>query len=159
MSMFDHRRGGAALGALSHMEIWEATLVMNLRLWCDGPNGQSQVWNEYRRAMPPKVADKSLREFETLMRLLTECSHRALVRHDIACNCVGADECIFLHLVRTASEGHLTDAALISTLLIGAAHAERAAILAGEVGLASRTIACAPRLAQTAQAGSAKTLH
>lgn len=127
-------RGGAAVAVLTRMDAWEANLVLNLRLWCEGPNGQTQVWNEYRAALPAEEAHKACRAFEVLLNTIMDKSYRPLVRHDVACACVGADESIFANLVRTAADGHLNDAALIATLITGPAQAELIALLAGEVG-------------------------
>lgn len=137
----DHRaRGGAAVAVLNRMEPWESNLVLNLRLWCEGTRGQSEVWNEYRKALPGPQAQTACRAFEVLLKTLVENAHRPLVRRDVGCNCVGADEAIFVHLVHTASDGHLGDAALIATLIIGPSKAEHIAVLAGEVGTCVRDI-------------------
>jgi hypothetical protein len=122
------------------MPDWEAEMVQTLRLWCDGPEGQSRVCARYRAALPPVRAQTAIGTFETLMIALANHAHRALVRHSVGCNCVGADECIVLHLIRTASNGALGDAALISSLLVGAPHAERTAIFAGQVGTDFRAL-------------------
>ena len=137
----DHNeRGGAAVAVLNRMEAWEANMVLNLRLWCDGPKGQSMVWNEYRSALPGRVAQDACRLFEVLVNTLIDNAHRPLVRHDVGCSCVGADECVFVNLIRFASDGHLNDAALIATLIAGPSKAEHIAMLAGEVGLCARNI-------------------
>ena len=135
-----HQRGGAAVGVLNKMDAWEANLVLNLRLWCVGPDGQSRVWDEYRRALPPAEARSECHKFKALIRTITARCHRPLVRHDVTCACMGADEGIFVNLVRTASDGHLNDAALIATLLTGPAQAEQIAILAAQVGECTRKI-------------------
>lgn len=140
MTADHHARGGAALGVLNRMDAWEANLVLNLRLWCEGPQGQAQVWNEYRKSLSGGAAHNACRNFEGLLNILTDNAYRPLVRHDVGCSCIGADECIFLQLVKTASEGHLNDAALIATLIAGPAHAEHIALLAGEVGACAREI-------------------
>ena len=62
--MLGRERGGAAVAVLNRMEAWEANMVLNLRLWCDGPKGQSMVWNEYRSALPGRVAQDACRLFE-----------------------------------------------------------------------------------------------
>lgn len=135
-----HARGGAAVAALNRMDDWEANLVLNLRLWCEGPTGQSQAREDYNGAFPKAEADKAWQIFEDLVNKILRTASRPLVRHSVGCNCVGSDECVFVHLVRTASDGHLNDAALIATLLSGPAHAEHIAIMAGEVGTAIRRI-------------------
>lgn len=133
-------RGAAAVAVLSNMDPWEANLVLNLRLWCDGSRGQSQVWNEYRKALPGEHATHACQAFETLVHTIVSSAHRPLVRHQVGCSCVGADEAVFVNLVRMASEGHLNDAALVATLLMGPARAEHVAILAGQVGTCARKI-------------------
>lgn len=140
MSSAHHARGGAAVAALNRMDEWEANLVLNLRLWCEGPAGKSQARQDYRDALPEPEADRAWQTFETLLNKIVCTASRPLVRHEVGCNCVGSDECVFVHLVRTASDGHLNDAALIATLLSGPAHAEHIAIMAGEVGSAIRQL-------------------
>ncbi|GGX67127.1 hypothetical protein GCM10007385_40260 [Tateyamaria omphalii] len=133
-------RGGAAVAALNRMDEWEANLVLNLRLWCEGPAGKSQARQDYYNAFQEAEADRAWQTFESLLSKIIRTASRPLVRHEVGCNCVGSDECVFLHLVRTASDGHLNDAALIATLLSGPAHAEHIALMAGEVGTAIRHI-------------------
>lgn len=140
MNREHHRRGGATVAALNRMDSWEANLVLNLRLWCEGPNGQSHARRDYTGALPEQDADRAWNNFEKLVKKIVGTAHRPLVRHQVGCNCVGSDECVFVHLIRTASDGHLNDAALIATLLSGPAHAEHIAILAGEVGDTIRRI-------------------
>ena len=140
MSAAIHARGGAAVAALNRMEAWEANLVLNLRLWCEGPVGQSQARKDYSNALPRYEADRAWYTFEGLLNKIISTASRPMVRHAVGCNCVGSDECVFVNLVRTASDGHLNDAALIATLLSGPAHAEHIAVLAGEVGEAIRGI-------------------
>ncbi|WP_299687770.1 hypothetical protein [uncultured Tateyamaria sp.] len=135
-----HRRGGAAVAALNRMDTWEADLVLNLRLWCEGPPGQLRIRTAFETVLSGAAAARAWDDFDTLLRRIVATASRPMVRHDIGCNCVGSDECVFAHLVRTASDGHLNDAALIATLLVGPAHAEHIAILAGEVGSCARRI-------------------
>ncbi|MEL6679916.1 MAG: hypothetical protein AAFQ51_14505 [Pseudomonadota bacterium] len=147
-----HRRGGAPVSVLTRLEPWEAELILNLRLWFSGPDGQALVWTSYRRALPGPVARAELQAFERLLRLVTDHAHRTLVRRDVACTCVGSDEAVFAHLVSVASAGDLTEASLIATLLVRAAHAEHAALLAGQVGSACRRMVA--RTAPPRHAGS-----
>lgn len=159
MSMDHHARGGAPVAVLSRMDPWEANVVLNLRLWCEGPRGQAEVWSEFRRALPGPQARRACEDFERLLHALSACVHRPLVRHDVGCACVGADEAIFLNLIRTAADGHLTDAALIATLLTGPAEAERIALLAGEVGSCARRIHGRAEILQPETAPNVVRLH
>ncbi|MEL6100890.1 MAG: hypothetical protein AAFR68_06190 [Pseudomonadota bacterium] len=135
-----HRRGGATVAALNRLDAWEACLVLNLRLWCEGPPGQLHVRQDFDRSLTAPEAKRAWNDFDRLVRRIVAHASRPMVRHEVGCNCVGSDECVFAHLVRTASDGHLNDAALIATLLVGPAHAEHIAILAGEVGSCVRQI-------------------
>lgn len=154
-----HEAGGASVAVLSHLEGWEANLVVNLRSWCEGPEGQARVWNDYARTLGASRAREEIRTLENLVNTLADYAYRPLVRHCVHCACVGSDECIFLNLVRTASDGHLTDAALIATLLAGPTQAEVIALLAGQVGAGARLVA--PGVSGTQQDGNwtGKRLH
>lgn len=135
-----HRRGGAAIGVLSAMEPWEAEAIVDLRLWCDGPQGQQLVWTTFSRHLPQESAQDEMRAFERLVSIITKNAHRPLVRHEVNCSCAGSDECVFAHLIGTASDGYLSDASLIASLLVSPSQAEQVALLAGQVGCALRKI-------------------
>ena len=62
----------------------------------------------------------------------------------MGCSCVGADECVFLHLVRCASDGELNDAALMAALIVGPSKARQIALLAVQVGSCARDIHNSP---------------
>ena len=72
MNRDHHVRGGAAVSVLNRMEAWEANLVLNLRLWCEGPCGQQQVWNEYRKSLHGKAARNECHAFESLIPCLLQ---------------------------------------------------------------------------------------
>lgn len=136
----DQARGGAAVALLTSMEAWEAKLVLNLRLWCDGPDGQAQVWKEYREVLPCANAHDAYRQFELLLSTLARNAHRPLVTNTVEGASDGSDACILVNLVRFALDGHLNDAALVATLIVGPSSAEHVALLAGEVGTRARRI-------------------
>ena len=140
MNWDHHARGGASIAALDRMGTWEANLVLNLRLWCEGPCGQTRVWNEYRKTLPGECARNACRAFESLIQTLIANAQRPLVRHNVGCSCVGADECVFLHLIRCAADGHRGDAALMAALIVGPSKAEDIATLAGQDGIYARKI-------------------
>ena len=152
-----HKRGGTAVAVLNGLDPWEAALVLNLRLWCEGPSGQMHIRNEFDTTLSQTDAVRAWKDFDNLVRRILTTALRPMVRHEVSCNCVGSDECVFAHLVGTASAGHLNDAALIATLLVGPAHAEHIALLAGEVGQCARRIHCTLR--QTPTDDTRKVVH
>jgi len=148
-------RGGAPLGHLSHMDAWEADCILNLRLWCEGKEGHDQVRHSMLTEMGATEGQRAFDAFSRLVSLICQNAYRPLVRHSVTCSCVGADECVFCHIVRLASSGHLHDAALTANLLVGPAFAEHVALLAGEVGRAHRETAKAARGRHSMTANSA----
>ena len=140
MNTDHHKRGGASVAVLNRLDGWEVNLIINLRLWCEGPQGQGKVWNDYANGFGIRSAETEMQAFEALLTTLIDSASRPLVRHSVQCSCVGSDECIFLNLVKTAADGQLNDAALIATLLTGPAKAEMIAMLAGQVGQGARTL-------------------
>lgn len=147
MTLSAQNRGGASVGVLTQLEPWEADLIITLRLWCESPEGQAQVWNEFATTLPKGRASGEMQAFERLVEIIGSYAHRPLVRHSVGCSCIGADEGVFAHLVRMASAGDLAEASLIATLLVTAAQAEHVAILAAQVGCArkSMTRICMPK--------------
>ena len=137
----DHATGGTPVAQMHRLPRWEAQMLMNFRLWCDGPEGQQDVWNEYRCALPYPEARCACRHLEMLILEIGRHAHRPLVRHQVGCACVGSDEAVFLNLLRTASKGNRRDASLIATLLVGATHAHDVAVLADQVGSCARRLA------------------
>lgn len=152
-------RGGASIGVLMHFEPWEADLIVTLRLWCDSPEGQAKVWNEFAMTLPKGTAADEMRAFEQLVSTIAAYAHRPLVRHGVGCACVGADEGVFAHLVRVACDGDLGEAAQIATLLVTAAQAERVAILAAQVGCARKSITGTLTAHPARRADNVITLH
>ena len=135
-----HRRGGATIGHLSTLDDWEALLIRELRLWCHGPEGQAEVWNGFAVNLPPGTADTEMRVFEDLIRTMATYARRPLVRHDVQCDCLGADEAVFLQIVKSACSGELHDAAMVAALAVMPAHAERVALMAAQVGTSIQRI-------------------
>lgn len=160
MMSADMARGGASVGVLTKMDPWEADCILNLRILCDGIDGRNTVYQSLVRELGTVDGVEAFENLSSLVSFLCRNAHRALVRHDVTCSSVGADEAVFCHIVRMASAGHLNDAALAATLLVGAAHAEQVALLAGEVGQAHRNAArAAQKTIQTAPTTNVVRLH
>lgn len=136
-----HRAGAAVVGRLTEIAAWEASLILSLRFWMEGPEGQAEVWNTFARGLGARDGRAELRGFETLLATLGSCARRPLVRHGLGCTCIGSDEAMVLTLVREAAQGDLAEAAMIASLLVPARHAEPVALMAAQVGQAMQRIA------------------
>jgi len=119
----------------------EAKAVLYLRLWCDGPDAQQQVWNDFARELGSENGRKALKSFETLCSLCVRHGRRPLMRHHATCECLGADESCFANFVGYASEGEREDALMIATTIVRPDMAPSLVGLAQDFGLALRRMA------------------
>ena len=139
-AMVPHR-GGAPVGYVTELGPVEAGAVLYLRLWCDGPDAQIQVWNAFATALGAESGRKALKSFETLCDLCVRHGRRPLMRHNVTCKCLGADESCFANFVGYASEGDREDALLIATTMVRPDVAPALVGVAQEFGLALKRMA------------------
>ncbi|MFW2544825.1 hypothetical protein ACN2XU_19495 [Primorskyibacter sp. 2E107] len=133
--------GASVVGQLSDIAPWEAELILSMRLWMEGPEGQAEVWNGFARCFGAIEGRAEMRTFESLLTSLCTFARRPLVRHGLACRCIGSDEAILKTLVREATCRDLAEAAMIACLLVPARHAEPLAQMAAQVGRAMQRMA------------------
>lgn len=133
-------RGSKPAGTLSALPAWECELIRNTRLWMDSSDGRRKVWDRYASSMGAERATQSLNAFERLLVTIEIHMSHQMVRHSVGCRCIGSDEAVFLHLVRTASAWDLNEASQIAALIVKPAHAEPLAHLAASVGETLRTL-------------------
>lgn len=131
-------RGGEAIGTLDSMAPEESAAIMLLRLWCDGPDGQAQVWTAMSDKLGPAAGSAALKSFERLLALCLGHGRRPLQRHGVDCRCAGADECWFARLIDAAAEGDREDAMMLAVLMVRADVASCVVGFAEQVGLSLR---------------------
>lgn len=111
-------RGSAPVATLATVSPVEAAVVRYLRAWCEGPDGQAQVWTDLSVAFGPHAAAEGLDAFQDLLDMVLRCGRRPLMRHQQSCSCIGADEAVFAQMVLSAATGEQEDAMLIASLLV-----------------------------------------
>ncbi|MDE0347626.1 MAG: hypothetical protein OXI66_17875, partial [Boseongicola sp.] len=111
-------RGSAPVGYVAELGPVEARAVICLRLWCDGPDSQSQVQKDFAQALGAQCGRKAMIAFETLCDLCVRHGRRPLMRHQLTCRCLGADESCFANFIGYASEGDREDALMIATTIV-----------------------------------------
>ena len=131
-----HTKGASVVGRLTDIAPWEAELIMSVRFWMDGPEGQAEVWNGFARCFGANEERSEMRSFESLLSSLCTFARRPLVRHGLGCTCIGSDEAILQTLVREATRGDLAEATMIACLIVPARHAQPLALMAAQVGQA-----------------------
>ncbi|MEP1536059.1 MAG: hypothetical protein ABJQ34_02780 [Paracoccaceae bacterium] len=146
MNSAQQKRGGAPVGFITELDGVEAASVIYLRLWCDGPESQASVWNDFASHLGADQGRKAIQTFEDLFRLCSQHGRRPLMRHSVHCKCLGSDESCFANFIGTAATGDRDDAMFIATLLVRADVAPLVTSLATDFGLAlKRMHLCAPR--------------
>ena len=149
MNQRSQNRGGAPVGFLNELDSIEAASVIYLRLWCDGPDAQAQICNDFASQLGTDQGKRALKSFEDLCALCARHGRRPLMRHSVQCNCLGADESCFANFIATAATGEREDAMLFATLLVRPDMAPLVASLAADVGLAFKRMGVsAPRAPQ-----------
>ncbi|MGP6089594.1 hypothetical protein [Antarctobacter jejuensis] len=153
---FRHR-GGAPVGQITDLPPVEAEAVLYLRLWCDSVETKQQVWNDFARTLGTGDGRRALESFESLCELCARHGRRPLMRHQVTCKCLGADESCFATLIGYASEGAREDAMLMAMTLVRPDMAGVLAGLAEEVALALRRMTL--KTGRDSHAAPAMTLH
>ena len=129
-------RGGATVGYICELDPVEAGAVIYLRMWNGGPDAQSQVWNDFATALGPQGGREALKSFEALCDLCVQHARRPLMRHNVMCKCLGADEASFATFIWYASQGAREDAMLIAMTMVRPEVAGIVTGLAQDFGLA-----------------------
>ena len=124
-------RGGRSVGHLADLPPVEGEAIKCLRLWCDSEADRGRA--DFMRQRGGKQA------FEAMGNLCHLClSHgrRPLMRHSVACPCVGADEACVAQMIASALQGEQDDAMMMACLLVRADMASTAVHLAESTGVA-----------------------
>ncbi len=129
-------RGAAPVASLSDLGAVEVAAIYYLRQWRDGPEGQSDMWNDFALAFGATQGRKVLKSFETLHAMCAQHGRRPLLCHGVNCKCVGADESCFANFIGYASEGEREDAMLMAINLVRPDMAFMLVGLAEEFGFA-----------------------
>ena len=138
-------RGGATVGYVSELGPVEASAVLHLRRWFEGPASWRGVSDDLSEVIGLDQALQALGAFEDLCNLCTLYGRRPLMRHDAACKCLGSDEACFANFIAAASDGDREDAILIATMIVRADMAPCLASLAETFGLAMKRTALRSR--------------
>lgn len=136
MTHAQEKRGGAPVGFVTELDGIEAASVIYFRLWGEGPDAQTSVWNDFTATLGPDQGKRALNAFEHLCGLCAQYGRRPLMRHSVSCKCLGSDESCFANFIAAAATGEREDALLIATLLVRPDVAPLITSLASDFGLA-----------------------
>ena len=113
-------KGGSPVAVISDLS-WEEHLVIYYFRCCfEGSEALLEVHEEFRFYLGTEIANKTIGALQFLFSKLQNNGRRRLVRHDLNCKCVGADENCFAQLVTRSTCVDKKDAILIGILLTDA---------------------------------------
>jgi hypothetical protein len=116
--------GGTPVVRLVDLAEPERRAIVYLRLWCSGPAGQTEVWQNLVARLGAREAAAALRRFEALLATTARLARRPMMRRGLHCTRAGADECLFARLLALAARGPRQDTRLIAALIASPAAAE-----------------------------------
>ena len=134
------KKGGAPVVLIEDLSDEEFLAVYYLRCWFEDTEGKKRIERELNINLGYDQGYKILNSLESLFQLLFRKARRTIVRHNIDCSCVGADESCFSQLITRAANKEREDAMLIAMLLADKHFASKITDLAEEFGLGIKTL-------------------
>ncbi len=159
MTVHSPNRGGAPVGFLTELPPIEASAVMCFRLWQSRANDRHAISQEFGQIFGPEYGDLAFQALDAICDLCMRHGRRPLLRHQVTCKCLGADEACFANFVAAASEGAREDAMLIATLIVRPDFAPSLVGLAEEFGFALRRVVSVRNTQPSAFTRHETTLH
>ena len=127
-------RGGVTVGTLSELPPLEAGAVIYLRHWFSGAETRAQMRRDFEVNFGPGLAEAAFQAFGSLCNFCATHGRRPLVRHGMACNCLGADENCFANLIAAAAAGQQDDAQILASLIVQPRKVQELTQLADDCG-------------------------
>lgn len=140
MSQANPHRGGAPVGYLAELPEVEERAVMCLRRWHTDAWERRRVCSDFGQFLGNEQGLSAVESLEQICELCTRYGRRPLMRHQVDCKCLGADEACFANFIGAAADGEREDAMLMATLLIRHDFAPSLVGLAENLGLALKRI-------------------
>lgn len=126
--------GAMPVAHLHGLDRVRALSVLLYRDWFEGPEGRARVGDTFRQSLGP-AAEGAILRWADFAEELAASPRRPLMRHDLTCPCVGADEAVTAHVLALAAEGAREDAILILSLIVPGERLLQAAHAAEQAGL------------------------
>ncbi len=128
------QRGAAPVGYLQELPPVEMAAVLYLRAWCEGGAERQKIARDFRCVMGNEAGLAAVEDFDALMTTLLGRARRPLMRHGLACKCVGGDESAFAQMIAAAAAQDRDDAMLFAGALTKGDAAWAVVQIAGQLG-------------------------
>lgn len=115
-------------------------LVITIRGWLNGFNGQQEVWNALARKMGTTTARRFLNSLESFIATVSNGARRQIRHHRPCCRYLGKDEMTIAQIVCKAGCGELDSALKLAAEIVR--HEELKAVVghAAQLGVLVKTI-------------------
>ena len=110
-------KGGSPVAVISDLSWEEHLIIYYFRCCFEESQALLEVHEEFHFYLGAEIANKTIGALQFLFNKLQNNGRRRLVRHDMNCKCVGADENCFAQLVTRSTYVDKQDAILIGILL------------------------------------------
>lgn len=131
-------RGEAAVGRLADLAPVEAGAVMYLRMWSDSAHSRADAASDFDLALGRGSGQAATTTLDQICALYASHGRRPLIRHELGCSCLGADESCFAQMIGAAADGQHEDAMMMAALIVRPDFAPSLAALSQQFGLALR---------------------
>ena len=111
-----------------------------MRRYCDGEISRQTLKKELIINLGYSSGEKTFDSLKNLFENIFHHGRRALIRHNIECDCVGADESCLAQLILRAGNNYKEEAILISLLLMPPDFSSETVRLASEIGASIKNL-------------------
>ena len=115
-------RGGAPVGYLSELNQLEQNAILFLRYWSQCAKADHDLQNTFWATITYDLGITKTRQaidaFDEIFTLCVKYSRRPIMKHDLACKCIGGDESCFANIIGFAQDEELEDALLLASNLV-----------------------------------------
>ena len=132
------RRGGATVGYMADIRQEEAIFISYFRTFCSGYESRLSLQNLLLSNLGMEQGYATMDALDKFCEIIFKKGRRRFIRHDVACECIGADENCLSQFVFSACEDTLDDAHLMGALITDAFLANELTLQARKIGLSIR---------------------
>ena len=132
--------GAIPVGFLTELTALEATSISLLRAWCNSEETQFEVITNLILNLGSKKGNQVAEYLRNICNILFLHSRRAFMRHNMDCQCIGADEAYFATIILSATNNNIEEAKSISSLIIKPSLLADFIIIAKELGSAIKIL-------------------
>ena len=132
--------GTTPVGFLTELTAIEATSISLLRAWCTSDETQFEVITNLILKLGSEKGNKVAEYLKNICKILFFHSRRTFMRHNVDCQCIGADEAYFATIILSATNNDIEEAKSLSSLILKPSLLNDFVIMAKKLGSAIKIL-------------------